>query len=258
MTKITWMGNASFLFQNGEDSILVDPFVQFPGGEHPNHAVDFAVAKDIFITHGHLDHMCSVPEILKVQDATIYTTKGPAQDLRKRVKKEFALHIVEVNMPYEVGKLCVKAKRGKHVKFDRGLICRTIFSSHMWSMLSQGIRMGKAMREYKEYGEIVLYEIKVDGKTIQCMGSLGLDPSETYQTGADVLILPYQGNSDLPACAYPVIATLRPKKVILSHFDNAFPPISRAVNTDTFFEMMKNEFPDIAVQKPEYGVPIIV
>ena len=72
----------------------------------------------------------------------------------------------------------------------------------------------------------------------------------------DILILPYQGNNDLPARAKEVLARIRPKSVLLSHFDNAFPPMSRDVNLRPLKRMMDETYPGIRVVKPEAGKTI--
>lgn len=64
------------------------------------------------------------------------------------------------------------------------------------------------------------------------MGSLGLSENEDYQEGADLLCLPYQGSSTLEAHARKVLQRLKPKAVLLTHFDDAYPPVSDTVETE--------------------------
>ena len=71
--------------------------------------------------------------------------------------------------------------------------------------------------------------------------------------GADLLILPYQGSCELEREAERFIERLRPKKILLTHFDNAFPPLSRSVDTRPLKRMMDEKYPEIAVVKPTYG-----
>ena len=52
-----------------------------------------------------------------------------------------------------------------------------------------------------------------------------------YPTGADLMVLPYQGTSDLLTPAAAVIDRLKPRAVLLDHWDDAFPPVSSAVDT---------------------------
>ena len=93
-------------------------------------------------------------------------------------------------------------------------------------------------------------------RDILLLGSLALDPGERYPEGVDVLILPYQGSNDLPKRAREVLERLRPKSVVLSHFDNAFPPMSRNVDLRPLKRMMEREFPGVRVVKPTAGKEI--
>ena len=84
------------------------------------------------------------------------------------------------------------------------------------------------------------------------LGSLGLDPETVYPQGADLLILPFQGKSDLSAAALPVVKRLRPKSVLLDHYDDSFPPMSAEIDTRAFCELMeKRGVPCRAFRKGE-------
>ena len=107
-----------------------------------------------------------------------------------------------------------------------------------------------ANRIFKEAGQIVAFDIRAEKREILILGSLALDPEETYPENVDVLVLPYQGNNDLPSRAREVLSRIRPKSVILSHFDNAFPPMSRTVDLHPLKKLLENEFPQIKVVKP--------
>lgn len=113
-----------------------------------------------------------------------------------------------------------------------------------------------ANRLFKEAGEIVAFDVRAQNREILILGSLALDPEETYPEHVDVLVLPYQGNNDLPARAREVLARLQPRSVILSHFDNAFPPMSRTVDLRPLKKMMEEEFPQIKVVKPTAFKPV--
>ncbi len=69
----------------------------------------------------------------------------------------------------------------------------------------------------------------------------------------DLLTLPYQGNYDLLKAADEVLEKIQPKKVMLTHFDNAFPPVSRDVDTRSLKNMMDEKYPQIQVVKPKAG-----
>ena len=81
-----------------------------------------------------------------------------------------------------------------------------------------------------ENGETVCYFVKTDNKKLLFMGSMALDKNTIYPKNVDYLILAYQGRSDLDKKIVPIIDKIKPKSIILSHFDNSFPPVSKDVD----------------------------
>ena len=67
--EITWLGHSCFLLNNGEHSIVVDPFLNdSPTAPFKSEEVE---ADFVFVTHGHFDHVADVVEIAKRTDATV-------------------------------------------------------------------------------------------------------------------------------------------------------------------------------------------
>ena len=97
------------------------------------------------------------------------------------------------------------------------------------------------------------YHIRAEGKEILLFGSLNLDPETVYPEKVDLLILPYQGSCELEKEAERFIRRLQPKRILLTHFDDAFPPLSRNVDTRPLKKMTDEKYPQIPVVKPVYG-----
>lgn len=255
--QITWMGTASILLEASGERILFDPFVQIKGGENPNGLEDFLAEETIFITHGHFDHLSTVPWLLEEGDSTVFCSARPARTLEKFVE-EFSPEsgrILEMRPgdEFSIGGVSVKVLRGKHIKFDKRLIFKTLRPIRLlkyWYNLPSLFLMNKT---FKEANETLAFDIRAEGKEILLLGSLALSEEEDYPKRADLLILPYQGNSDLEKEALKIIKRLKPKRILLSHFDNAFPPLSRSVDTRELKQMMDEDYPDIPVVKPKAG-----
>lgn len=62
---IKYLGHSAFEFQTKEGNILIDPFI----AQNPEYTPKNI--SDIFVTHGHCDHLGSAVEISKAQKATI-------------------------------------------------------------------------------------------------------------------------------------------------------------------------------------------
>ena len=83
--QLIWHGTASVELICAAGRILFDPFVPLPGSKVPVRPEDFDGFTDIFLTHGHLDHIVSVPGIVKRNPgATVCCTGTPCETLRAK------------------------------------------------------------------------------------------------------------------------------------------------------------------------------
>ncbi|MDO4331870.1 MAG: MBL fold metallo-hydrolase [Eubacteriales bacterium] len=251
--KITWLGTASIRIEAEGEKILFDPFVQLVGGENPNCIEDFLQDDTICITHGHLDHLMEAPEFLEEEgagEATVFCGSVAADTLSKLVMDTSNVVRVEPGTCFKIGKIAVKVWEGKHAKPGTGEKIKKLFSPRLFRHFKNALALGYLNLKFPEKGQTYLYELQAEGKTVLVMGSLGLKEEISYPTGADLLILPFQGSEYLEQEALEVVERLRPKRILLDHFDDAFPPVSSSVDTRGFKKLMDEQFPQIPVVKP--------
>lgn len=252
--KITWCGCAGILLETKEERFLFDPFVPFRGCENPCSYEDFEGTENIFITHGHFDHLMMIPEFLeedRKQDVTVYCGPVASDTLSKFVLDTGNIVEVKPGMSLRFGSAKIAVKEGQHAKKGLALTLRTIFSFRLLRYFFSALFIAQIHPKFKEGSQTWIYEIEAEGKRIQLLGSLGLKTDEEYQKGADLLILPFQGSRKLEETALSVVERLQPRRVLLDHFDDAFPPISRSIKTDKFAKMMAEKHPEIQLIKPE-------
>lgn len=251
--KLTWLGTAAFVLESGEEKILFDPFMELRGGEVALTEDELNQYDTIFITHCHFDHFAYVTEMADPDsgaDPTVFCTEQCEKTLERFTDDTGFLVRIEPGRTYPIGSVDITPLRAKHIDFLWSHLFDTLTPVRMVRYAGNLPFLFWANRHFKENGEIVAYNIEAEGKKVLLLGSLALDPDETYPEHPDVLVLPYQGNNDLVARAREVIARIRPKSIVLSHFDNAFPPMSRNVDLRPLKKMMTEEFPSIKVVKP--------
>jgi len=256
---LTWLGTASVLLRSGGGAIVFDPYMQ-DGNAAQRGALRNAVlsAHSVFITHGHLDHLASVPELLRENTAArVYCTKTPRDTLIKHGVDAERVSLVAAGDTVSVAGFDVSVLSGSHIRFDVPIVLSTLLRS--LKRFKDAKRILDISKRYPENGETVIYRVSPcgdsGGKILVVMGSLGLDENTLY--GApDVLVLPYQGRSDIAKSAAQVVRKLCPKIIVLDHFDDAFPPISRFIDPSKFIKTMSREFPDAQVIIPQIGKEI--
>ena len=266
--KITWLGTASVRIETECGRILFDPYVQLNGGENPNSFEDFVEDQDIFITHGHLDHLVDAAEFLEADgepeaaercpegwrspEATIYCGSVAAEILAAAVTDMSNVVEVKPKNVLSVGDISVKVWEGRHA--DPGLLKKlsVLFSARTLKYWKNALALAYLNKHFQEKGQTFAYEVQAEGKRVFLMGSLGLAEDVEYPTGADLLVLPFQGSRKLEETALGIVERLQPKRVMLDHFDDAFPPVSESVDTRLFKKRMDERFPQIPVVKPVY------
>ena len=236
--KIRWMTTASLLITSGDYTIAFDPFLGMPldrplddPGE-PELANEYRKAARVFLTHGHFDHTYHLNEIYNYSRTPIFGTPAATENIKTGAN--YPPHMVAVIRPgYKDihGPFEIEAYQGRHCKFDLPIVIKTLLNKRTLTNLKR-LREIQAMRKvYRENGEMLFYEIRAEGKRVQIMGSMGMDPDTDYPTGADLLIMALQGRSDQDEYAMRFVERLRPKKIFLYHIDDSFPPISGEVDT---------------------------
>lgn len=259
--SVTWYGDASLVFRFGETEIGFDPFEGLPLGaiwkppaDLPHQEVLRRV-EAVFVTHGHFDHIYHIPRLYGGRGVPIYCTAAPAKTLANRGVPESQLRRIEPGWTGQVGPFQIQAYPSRHCRFDRRLIVRTVFRReffrHPWHLAGLlGLNLA-----YPEAGEILFYEVACNGFRVQVMGSMNLEPEAAYPMEADLLVLPLQGRSDQDVYALGLVERLKPRAVVLDHYDDAFPPMSAQIDVGGFVENVENRF-SIPCQPLKPGAPI--
>lgn len=251
--KLTWYGTASVMLESGGCRIAADPFLTIPPQEtfcrRKLHAVPYRTADAVLVTHGHFDHIYDIPRLYKNADVKICASRTPCMTLLEHGVDRKKLQLITPGIGFHLGGFTIRVYQGRHCLFDLGVMLKTVCKLDTLLHLKRLYELIRLNRKYKENGETLFYEIEAEGKRVQLMGSMGLDIDTVYPTGADALILPFQGTSCPARTVDPIIEKLKPKKIYLDHYDNSFPPMTAHINTlDFALEMNKKGIPTLALQ----------
>ena len=253
--KITWYGTATIGLDDGETKLLFDPFVRMNRRIETTPVEGFAGFDAVFVTHGHLDHIYSIPALAEIdRNVPIYCTAVPKKTLMERGVPEERIRTVTPDDVVQVGGFTVRVRRFRHIIFDPFYIltvvpkCVVMFPRLFWQAYMN--------RKMPEGGEIVAYEIEAEGKKIFLTGSFREYPGEEYPNDIDLFILANGGSIFVPEKAKGFIDKYRPKKILVDHFDNAFPPVTRTVSVKRLKKTVEENHPEIEFIIPEICTPI--
>jgi len=229
---IQWYGTASMAYSGDAGRFLVDPFVPLPGSRHQVDISAYDGFSAILVTHGHVDHIVNIPEIVhRNPDLTVYCTRTPYDTLRKKGVSERNLQSISYGDRLLINGFAVTVYHGKHAVLPK--VTFKVIASILRAGNSRNLPfLLRENRKCVENDETVVFLIEAEGQRILHMGSLNLREDTGYPTDCDLLMLPYNGWEDNLPPAEKIITRLRPKKVILHHFDNTFLPITSDLNLD--------------------------
>jgi L-ascorbate metabolism protein UlaG (beta-lactamase superfamily) len=252
--KIKWYGTATLSFETEGKTILFDPFFPMNPDLPTPDMKELAACGDIFITHGHFDHLIDVPQVIASGGGPVFCSTEAAKTLIREGVAQSSINVIGHGDQIERGPFKITAFRGKHIRFDLKLILQTLFNRRVIAYRRNLIPLLKGALLYPK-GEVLVFMIETERKKILHLGSLSLDNEVHYPDGADLLMLPYQGRSDLLTYTPQFLERLEPKALYLHHFDDAFPPVSSPMVVEPFIDAVKDNYPGMQIIHPRVFEP---
>ena len=247
--KITWYGTASVRISTKNSQFLIDPFFPLSGSSVSVEKGSFDNCGNILITHGHYDHIGSISDIVR-KDTTVYCTKAPYHSLCRKGVNSSNLRLIKTGSVIKIGDFRITTYKGRHIRGGLLWIMGIVFGRCLRANRRILADMIKKFASCREKGETLCYLAEACGKRILILGSLSLAKGVSYPSEVDLAVFPYQGSPKLEETARNIYRKLRPKAVMLTHFDNTFPPFSTDIDTSEIESFLKKH---TKVYKLEHG-----
>jgi L-ascorbate metabolism protein UlaG (beta-lactamase superfamily) len=229
--RITYLGTNAYLLEARDAVVLVDPYfsrMSFPRvalalrtraePERVNRWLAGVPRIDaVLVTHGHVDHLFDVPQILKARPRAILHASATSIHLARGAGvPDRQLHAVRPGSVVQAGGAMIRVLRATH---DRVL----------GKVPFEGPAKHYPPTNMDDWicGEPLSYLIEIGGKRIYL--AAGSVASDRPDAGLGHIDLAIQGAASPDAlAAWPrTLARLQPKRVLPSHMDDFFQPLDR-------------------------------
>ncbi len=254
--RIKWYGTASLLIEAGKTRILVDPYLKKYNPQLPPLPIEEGASADAaFITHPHLDHFSDIGAFLEKGLKKVFVSERGIEIAQANGIPDGRMIPLAANEKIAVGDITVHTFHSRHCKFDAGTVLSAALApSTYFCHFKDAVRLLREIKRYKiDEKEILALEFSAEGKKIMVLGSAGIEETTEYPDGADLLVFPFQGRVRMHRYMIPFLKEFAPKAVMIDHFDDAFPPFTRAVKPQKFLATLKKELPSARAIVPVEG-----
>lgn len=248
--ELTWLGSAGFQVKTGETVFFIDPYLSRNPSASPRQALkpsDLPDPEQVFLSHGHFDHILDIPDIAGRSSATVFCDQVAGATLTADGLPQTQLHLVSMDgQQFNFKNYRAEAYFSRHVKFDIPLLLGTLAKIN--------VRFFSLLPLIKKYppGQVLSWRFEIEGKTVHHFGSGGSTPEELAKFSkmkTDVLLIPLQGHTRICDIALDYVKYFSPEVVIPHHQDDFYPPVSKMVDIKPFIEGVRQRHPDTEVRE---------
>lgn len=235
--RLTYLGAAGWIIEDGAVTVLVDPYIsrlKYGGGGHPDDSrpnfartdlawsdttmIDSVITEADFILvhHGHFDHLGDVPYIAKKTGAKVIGTETVITILRAYGVPSEQLYAVQGGEDYQFDGFSVRVVPALHSALGE----KRYFDSRRWTAES-GLEAPLRINQFIEGGSLS-FLARFNRHEVLTMGSMNFIEREFEGLRPDILLAGVNG-SRLGLYKYDerlLTVTGFPAVVIPTHWDN--------------------------------------
>ena len=266
-----WTGNAGVCITDGENGILIDPFVSRHGMLKVGLGCTLPVMSDvvsrwtkllseypinaIIVSHSHYDHALDAPEFARALGVPVIGTESTANICRGSGLGDDLIRVVTGGDVLEFGRISVGFRESTH---GPALFGRVPFPGTVDKPFRVGSVPARAYRMGGVFGIVVSHP----AGTVVHHGSAGHVDGMYDDVDADVLMLGLAGRADTAEYLSVTADPLGVSRIIPVHCDNMFAPIDEpfsflpTVRYREFLNTVTFTRPDISVEMMPRGKPV--
>lgn len=251
--ELTYYGCALITLKCGDFKLLLDPYFSRNPKTYSPEAEYFDDVDAVLITHGHFDHIDDLPALTERNpNLPIYCTERVKKNLKTIGIKGGDFRLFKPGDSFKIGPLNVKSIKSVHIKYDFAYIALHAVSPDFYRRFFKSFKAAADLKRSPIDGECLEYLIEGDGESVLVAGSLGVDDTIKHPENVDVFVLPYNGRWIINKQMYDHVKRIKPKKIFMSHFDPAFPPMCLDAKPQRFVNFMRKMGENIDIIIPEY------
>lgn len=246
---LTWLGTAGMHVRYAGKELLLDPFLSRPPGARPPlraRPEDFLHTSLILVSHGHFDHAMDAGEIAVRSGARVHAPLKTCRILQRQGVNASALLPNERMPAFAWNGARIRVLPSRHMVFDLPIILGTAGRVLRGGLAPTLFRLAAAY----PLGSNAEFLLDFAGYRVLFSGSGGGRWSWIARLAPDCLLLPFAGRSDLVRYYLEALRVVRPRTVVLTHFDDFYPPFSMDYPVDDFREALSREMPGVRLIVP--------